>query len=91
MTHVLYLDVDWSEGALQRLIGLVERRGFTIQALEVAEAGIRRSVELTVAPRDEHRCVEVLGRQIDRLLCVRRRGGEGQTGGLYGHAFPLVG
>lgn len=91
MTHVLYLDLDWSEGALQRLIGLVERRGFLIYGLEVANAGLRRSVELTVLARDDQRCVDVLGRQIDRLLCVRRRRGEGQSGGLYGHAFPLVG
>ena len=66
-------EIDHAEGSLLRLIGLVERRGFHIDALEMgAQGNDGRRVSLGVRGRDAGRCVEVLGRQIDRLHGVRR-------------------
>ena len=74
MTDTLLIQIDRSEGSLQRLIGLIERRGFHIDRMTVAEAGAHREVRLGVRGRDDGRCVDVLGRQIDRLVGVRRVG-----------------
>jgi acetolactate synthase-1/3 small subunit len=72
MRDILNLNIDRADGSLQRLIGLVERRGFHIDGLNVSEAGAERRVELVVRGRDAGRCLETLGRQIDRLYGVRR-------------------
>ncbi len=72
MTQTFTLQIDRAEGSLQRLIGLIERRGFHIDRMSVADAGQQREVRLTVRARDEARCVDVLGRQIDRLVGVSR-------------------
>lgn len=72
MSNTFHILIDRSEGALQRLIGLVERRGFDIDRMSVADAGAHREVRLSVCGRDESRCTNVLGRQIDRLIGVRR-------------------
>ncbi len=77
MTRKIQCEIDQAEGSLQRLIGLVERRGFYIDALEMgAHGNERRRVALDVRARDAGRCYDVLGRQIDRLIGVRRVGGE---------------
>lgn len=75
MSESFQIQIDFSEGALQRLIGLVERRGFHIERMSVAEVGGQREVRLCVRGRDATRRTEVLGRQIDRLVGVRRTGG----------------
>jgi acetolactate synthase-1/3 small subunit len=67
--HIL---IDRAEGSLQRLIGLVERRGFDIERIALNDAGAQRDVRMNVRARDASRCAEVLGRQIDRLIGVRR-------------------
>lgn len=72
MADTFFIQIDHSEGALQRLIGLVERRGFDIERLNVASSGEHRDVRMTVRGRDATRCTVVLGRQIDRLIGVRR-------------------
>ncbi|MBC7767251.1 MAG: ACT domain-containing protein [Phycisphaerales bacterium] len=72
MTDTFFILIDRSEGSLQRLIGLVERRGFHIDRMNVADAGAHREVRLAVRGRDSGRCVDVLGRQIDRLIGARR-------------------
>ncbi len=72
MTDTFHIFIDRSEGALQRLIGLIERRGFDIDRMSVADAGPQREVRLNVRGRDAARCADVLGRQIDRLIGVRR-------------------
>ena len=38
----------------------------------MADAGTARAVALTVRGRDDQRCADALGRQIDRLFGVRR-------------------
>lgn len=72
MRDILNLNIDRADGSLQRLIGLVERRGFHIDGLNVSDDGSERRVELRVRGRDAGRCLDTLGRQIDRLYGVRR-------------------
>jgi acetolactate synthase-1/3 small subunit len=72
MTNTFLIHIDRAEGSLQRLIGLVERRGFHIDRMSVSDAGAHREVRLAVRGRDAGRCAEVLGRQIDRLIGIRR-------------------
>ena len=72
MTTTLHIELEDTEGALPRLIGLIERRGFLIDGLAMHAGAEGRSLAVTVRGRDAGRCVEVLGRQIDRLLGMRR-------------------
>ena len=73
MIETIQVEVDRAEGSLQRLIGLIERRGFDIDHVALSGEGAMRHAALGVRPRDADRCVHVLGRQIDRLVGVRRR------------------
>ena len=68
----LHLHIDRADGSLQRLIGLIERRGFHIDGMTLSDEGHRRRVQMAVRGRDEGRSVETLGRQIDRLFGVTR-------------------
>ncbi|MBI1186000.1 MAG: acetolactate synthase 3 regulatory subunit domain protein [Alphaproteobacteria bacterium] len=72
MTDTIQILIDRADGSLQRLIGLIERRGFQIDRMTIADAGAHRDVRVSVSPRDPTRCMDVLGRQIDRLVGVRR-------------------
>jgi len=74
MNDTILIQIDHAEGSLQRLIGLVERRGFFITRMSVADVGAHREVRIGVRGRDAGRCVDVLGRQIDRLVGVSRMG-----------------
>ena len=62
------------EGALVRMLGLVERRGFILRRSVMAElpCGRRATLALTVEPRDPGRSVETLARQLGRLHGVGR-------------------
>lgn len=72
MSNTIHIQIDRTDGSLLRLIGLVERRGFEIHSMNMNEAGDWRTLALTVASRDGTRCIDNLGRQIDRLFGVRR-------------------
>lgn len=72
MSTTIHIQIDRAQGSLQRLIGLIERRGFHIDRIAMSDAGACRDVRLTVRPADASRCPDVLGRQIDRLIGVRR-------------------
>lgn len=72
MTQTLHIRIDRADGSLQRLIGLVERRGFHIDGLSLSDEGQARRVEMAVRGRDAGRCIDTLGRQIDRLFGVTR-------------------
>lgn len=72
MSNTIHIQIDRADGSLQRLIGLVERRGFEIHGMNMADTGEARMLALTVASRDGTRCIDNLGRQIDRLFGVRR-------------------
>ena len=72
MTETFTIQIDRAEGSLQRLIGLIERRGFHIDRMTLADTGAHREGRLAIRPRDNSRSCDVLGRQIDRLIGVRR-------------------
>ena len=72
MSDTIHIQIDRADGSLQRLIGLVERRGFHIDGMSMADEGPSRRIALTVRGRDSGRCMDNLGRQIDRLFGVRR-------------------
>ena len=77
MSNTIHIQIDRADGSLQRLIGLVERRGFEIHGMAMGDffsetGGDWRTLALTVASRDGTRCIDNLGRQIDRLFGVRR-------------------
>jgi acetolactate synthase-1/3 small subunit len=79
MTSILHFQLDRAEGSLQRLIGLIERRGFEIDHMTVGgHDASTRSLAVGVRARDAGRCVDVLGRQIDRLYGVRRTSAAGE-------------
>ena len=72
MTDTVHILIDRADGALQRLIGLVERRGFFIDAMNMAPEGATLRISLTVRGRDAGRSIANLGLQIDRLVGARR-------------------
>lgn len=72
MTDTIHIQIDRADGSLQRLIGLVERRGFHIDGMNMADEGDFRRIALTVRSRDAARSMDNLGRQIDRLFGARR-------------------
>lgn len=72
MSTTIHIMIDRADGSLQRLIGLIERRGFHIDGLSMSGEGESREVRVQIRAKDAGRCTEVLGRQIDRLFgCAR--------------------
>jgi acetolactate synthase regulatory subunit len=70
-TNLLSVSLAENEGALTRLIGLVERRGFSINALDKsAPAGGESRITMEVCAREDARRIDVLARQVSRLLDV---------------------
>ena len=72
MSDTIHIQIDRADGSLQRLIGLVERRGFHIDGMNMAPEGAALRVALTVRGRDAGRSIDNLGLQIDRLVGARR-------------------
>jgi len=72
MSHLIHIELDRLEGSLLRILGLVERRGFFIDAAELYDLGDTRGLSLTVRPRDASRSLDTLGLQIDRLYGITR-------------------
>ena len=51
MSHLIHIELDRLEGSLVRVIGLIERRGFHIDAMELYDLGEdRRGASVTVRP-----------------------------------------
>jgi acetolactate synthase II small subunit len=73
-TQRLVVEYLAEEGALVRMLGVVERRGFILRRSVMAElpCGRRATLALTVEPRDPGRSVETLARQLGRLHGVGR-------------------
>lgn len=72
MSDTIHIQIDRADGSLQRLIGLVERRGFHIDGFSLTDEGPMRRAAITVRGRDEARNADILRRQIDRLIGVSR-------------------
>jgi len=76
MAEIIRIEMDRAEGAIQRVLGLIERRGFEIDHMDMprtdtSDAHIA-TLTLGVRARDAGRCIDVLGRQIDKLHGIRR-------------------
>jgi acetolactate synthase II small subunit len=62
------IDFAMNEGAVLRMLGLVERRGFEVRGISMAEARDGRgALALDVRPRDASRSLEVVAGQLQRL------------------------
>ena len=72
MSDTIHIQIDRADGSLQRLIGLVERRGFHIDGMSLSDEGQTRRVQMQVRGRDAGRCMDNLGRQIDKLFGAER-------------------
>jgi acetolactate synthase II small subunit len=89
-TQMLHIEFDPAEGAVLRLIGLVERRGYDVRSIHLPpSSGEAMNLDLGVMARDMGRDIGVLMRQIHRLIGVRRvlsgmDQNEHQNGGQHG-------
>jgi acetolactate synthase-1/3 small subunit/acetolactate synthase II small subunit len=59
-----------AEGAVIRMLGLVERRGYSLRGLAMEEQPNGASMVIDLEPRDSSRRVDVIARQLDRLVEV---------------------
>ena len=74
MTERMIVDFAPAEGAVLRLLGLVERRGFAVRGIGMSEqpCGKRASLTRDIVAHDPGRSFDVLARQLGRLHGVRR-------------------
>jgi len=71
MTADIVIDFTRSEGAVLRLIGQVERRGFEVTAITMPQAGSGPArLTLGVAPRDAARDIDTLSRHLAKIYGV---------------------
>ena len=70
MTERLTISFAPAEGALVRMLGLVERRGYAVHGLTMSEEEGSGLAILDVKPRDAGRRVNVIAQQLLRLIDV---------------------
>lgn len=70
MTERLTINFTPAEGAVLRMLGLVERRGYLLRNVTMKEDGATASLVIDVEPRDSSRRVEVVALQLGRLIDV---------------------
>jgi acetolactate synthase II small subunit len=71
MNHTLRMNIYKVEGAIIRLLGLIERRGFAVTAMNAHTDEASQQVEITVHLHSTGRSVDTLARQIGKLYDVR--------------------
>ena len=71
MSGRIEIDFDAGEGALLRMVGLVERRGFVVGAVGMKAEEGRGALSLDVIARDPSRRLDVVAGQLRRLHEVR--------------------
>ncbi len=73
MTQTLSIHLNPTEGFLRRIIGLIEQRGYAVGAINMPmiSAGAAE-MTISVIPRDDARSVDILSRQIMRLMDVTK-------------------
>ncbi len=71
MIERLQVNFTPGEGALVRMLGLVERRGFLVRGVTMHDASSSASLDLILEPRDPSRNIDVIARQLERLIDVR--------------------
>ena len=69
MSHSLELALDRAEGALLRVLGTIERRGWNVVAVNAATHADAYAVRVTL---DGARDAQILCRQLERLVDVRQ-------------------
>jgi len=71
MTGEIVIDFNRSEGAVLRLIGLVERRGFEVTSVAMPQASIGPAqLTLGLQPREATRCFTTLTRHVAKVYGV---------------------
>ncbi len=72
MTDRITIEFTPNEGAMLRLLGLIERRGFRVTAVTMAEAqgGRHATLTLDLSARNGARALDTLGLQLRRLSDV---------------------
>jgi acetolactate synthase II small subunit len=67
------LEIDFTpgEGAVLRMLGLVERRGFLVRGIAMTEVADRALLAIDVEPRDPGRHLDIVARQLGRLIDVQ--------------------
>lgn len=68
MNHAIELRLRAAEGSIIRALGLAERRGFTLERLQVDKCADDQLLQLVVS--SPSRPVEVLQRQLEKLQDV---------------------
>lgn len=73
MNPRMSIQFEPAEGAVVRMLGLIERRGFELRGLGMVEhdGGGSASMMVELSPRDPSRRLEVLDLQLRRLHGVR--------------------
>jgi acetolactate synthase regulatory subunit len=71
MSQHMVIRFDRGEGAVIRMLGVIERRGFIVRRIEMVEEAEVDRMTLDVEPRDPSRRLEVLELQLSRLQQVR--------------------
>jgi len=71
MNHTLRMTIQKVEGAIIRLLGLIERRGFSVTGMNAHADEAAQQVEITVHVNSAGRSIETLAKQIEKLYDVR--------------------
>ncbi len=71
MSVRLEINFTPGEGAVLRMLGLVERRGFRVHGIAMTEVANRGSLAVDVEPLDSGRHLDVIARQLARLVDVQ--------------------
>lgn len=71
MSERIEITFSPGEGAVLRMLGLVERRGFLVNGIAMTSAANRGSLAIDVEPRDPSRRLDVMARQLRRLVDVQ--------------------
>jgi acetolactate synthase regulatory subunit len=69
MNHELTIEMDAIEGAMIRVLGTIERRGFELLAVSSERQG--NAMQLKVEVDGGERSIEVLARQLQRVIDIR--------------------
>ena len=60
-----------AEGAVLRMLGLVERRGYAVRGLSMSEKDDQGVLVMDVDARDSSRRIDVVAQQLGRLVDVQ--------------------
>ena len=61
------IELRCAEGALRRVLGVIEARAFAVRSMQMGSDGDRSVMTLALEPADETRRIETLMRQLARL------------------------